>query len=555
MSYLEKRALLYELEEIAVRYGLREFAIVSMGVTNGDSHDHAGGDGAQIDHGGVGGLSDDDHSQYLLAGGTRVLSGDWDIGNGRMVQADKIRARDGDGLALYEDGGSGIFVKDGGNVGIGTVNAGAKLEVDTTSAVIGQITKGASSQSANLHEFRNSADTVLAVISKAGAIGINTNDADNQDGISVGSAESGQIRVVGHPTGSLGGITSIKLLPKATGIGRWWLGALADDFVQSARRGNFEFYDINTKTPRFIIDSSGRMGINSGYTQPFTSALSVRGLTSDNSAGSFDALNSGGTSLLYVRNDGNVGIGTITPGEKLDVVGNIKVTGNFNLSGGVSSDFKVLAGNKIIIEQTGNNRNVSFASTSGWSDIGELTVYPGSSGNAKASLSVMPRGTGYSSTNKADISIYNTDYIADASNYECLRIRAMGTEYQFFSEKAGTGTRRPIRITAEGENNGGLYLTITGEMGIGTVTPSAKLAINGGLAVGEDADPGDNNLKVVGHAEIDGNLNHDGSNVGFYGTAPAAQHAAIADATDAGSAITQLNLVLATLRSLGLIAT
>lgn len=33
-------------------------------VTNGDTHDHSGGDGAQIDHGGLGGLGDDDHTQY-----------------------------------------------------------------------------------------------------------------------------------------------------------------------------------------------------------------------------------------------------------------------------------------------------------------------------------------------------------------------------------------------------------------------------------------------------------------------------------------------------------
>jgi len=44
-------------------------------VTNGNSHDHAGGDGAQIDHGGLAGLADDDHTQYFLkAGGT--LTGD-----------------------------------------------------------------------------------------------------------------------------------------------------------------------------------------------------------------------------------------------------------------------------------------------------------------------------------------------------------------------------------------------------------------------------------------------------------------------------------------------
>jgi len=46
--------------------------------------------------------------------GNDELTGDWDIGNGRMIQADKIRARDGDGLSLFEDGGLGIFIADGG---------------------------------------------------------------------------------------------------------------------------------------------------------------------------------------------------------------------------------------------------------------------------------------------------------------------------------------------------------------------------------------------------------------------------------------------------------
>lgn len=42
-----------------------DYAVAAKGVTNGDSHDHAGGDGAQIDHGGLAGLSDDDHTQYV----------------------------------------------------------------------------------------------------------------------------------------------------------------------------------------------------------------------------------------------------------------------------------------------------------------------------------------------------------------------------------------------------------------------------------------------------------------------------------------------------------
>ncbi len=41
------------------------YAPIAKGVTNGDSHDHSGGDGAQVDHGGLAGLSDDDHTIYL----------------------------------------------------------------------------------------------------------------------------------------------------------------------------------------------------------------------------------------------------------------------------------------------------------------------------------------------------------------------------------------------------------------------------------------------------------------------------------------------------------
>jgi hypothetical protein len=40
------------------------YAVASKGVTGGDGHDHSGGDGTQIDHGGLAGLTDDDHTQY-----------------------------------------------------------------------------------------------------------------------------------------------------------------------------------------------------------------------------------------------------------------------------------------------------------------------------------------------------------------------------------------------------------------------------------------------------------------------------------------------------------
>jgi len=54
--------------------------------------------------------------------------------DGKYLAIDQIQARDGDGLKLYDDGGNGIFVKDGGNVGIGTTGPGYQLEVAKSGA-------------------------------------------------------------------------------------------------------------------------------------------------------------------------------------------------------------------------------------------------------------------------------------------------------------------------------------------------------------------------------------------------------------------------------------
>jgi hypothetical protein len=66
---------------------------------------------------------------YINADGTVSLSANWDIGDGYRIEADEIRARDGAGLKLYDDGGNGIFVEDGGNVGIGTMNPDYGLDL------------------------------------------------------------------------------------------------------------------------------------------------------------------------------------------------------------------------------------------------------------------------------------------------------------------------------------------------------------------------------------------------------------------------------------------
>ena len=66
---------------------------------------------------------------YVKRDGSLALSSDWDIGDTRKILADEIRARDGAGLKLHDDGSNGIFVKDGGSVGVGTAVPSATLDV------------------------------------------------------------------------------------------------------------------------------------------------------------------------------------------------------------------------------------------------------------------------------------------------------------------------------------------------------------------------------------------------------------------------------------------
>jgi len=79
-----------------------------------------------------------------------------------------------------------------------------------------------------------------------------------------------------------------------------------------------------------------------------TGDTTIKGTTTDATKASLNVTNSSDTSLLYVRNDGNVGVGTTTPGVKLDVAGDIKgntvkgsswgYTKNFTYTGSISTN-------------------------------------------------------------------------------------------------------------------------------------------------------------------------------------------------------------------------
>jgi hypothetical protein len=73
-----------------------------------------------------------------------------------------------------------------------------------------------------------------------------------------------------------------------------------------------------------------------------------------------------------------------------------------------------------------------------------------------------------------------------------------GLHFAVNSDLGVTGASVPSNVV--------MTILTGGNVGIGTATPAAKLAVNGGAHVGGDSDPGDNNLSVDGTSTLTGTV-------------------------------------------------
>lgn len=102
--------------------------------------------------------------------------------------------------------------------------------------------------------------------------------------------------------------------------------------------------------------------------------------------------------------------------------------------------------------------------------------------NQGVSLQVIPRGTGYNTTIKSQITVFETDYLADSTNYVGVVLRATGSG-GFSISTSGAGTYataanyRPILFQIQNQTK--LKLEKDGTVGIGTANypPEANLHV------------------------------------------------------------------------------
>jgi hypothetical protein len=282
------------------------------------------------------------------------------IADGKYLFTDKVRARDGAGLFLEDDGGNGIFIEDGGNVGIGTTTPDSLLEIagdinpelritDTNPASASAATFRAEDGGVTLGSHSNHSLYLVAnnstkmTIMSNGNVGIGRTDPSYK--FEVKSENLNEFAMLARRADNklLGGIYQ-----DSTGCGTFglyntsetakvWLNTNGNSYLTGGNVGIGTVspaakLEVKASESRCVVldnDKSGGFldlrssGTNQGYLQwGMTPAGADTGddllLTNTTANGGF-AVTKGSVAQLYVKSDGNVGIGTTSPLAKLDI--------------------------------------------------------------------------------------------------------------------------------------------------------------------------------------------------------------------------------------------
>ena len=180
------------------------------------------------------------------------------------------------------------------------------------------------------------------------------------------------------------------------------------------------------------------------------------------------AINSGG---------GNVGIGTTTPGYKLDVAGDINFTGSLRQNGTALAPVTSVSATSPLASTGGATPTLSIQTASG-SQAGALSSADWTTFNGKESALTF---SGPLSRSVNTVSLPAASGSADG-------YLASGDWTTFNSKISGSGTASYVpRFTANGTvGNSAIYQNGSGYVGIGTASPDQALTVNGNLSLSGD---------------------------------------------------------------------
>jgi hypothetical protein len=238
-----------------------------------------------------------------------VVADNEDVDITTKMSASEIEARNVNGLKLHDDGGSGILVKDGGNVGIGNSNPATKL-----------VLEGANTKAGNGITFRadpgSGATDRLAMYAEHGSTFTFNQPAD------------GSVKFTDH--------SDVDIFHISTWLQR--VGVMNSNPRQKLSVGA----DLGSSIGAFGL------GVQDGILTGSANLNAVIGIQNWGSGSKLFSYNYGTSSAIPIsiqpdnanvyicQGGGNVGIGTANPSQRLHVSGNVLVDGIFECDDGIN---------------------------------------------------------------------------------------------------------------------------------------------------------------------------------------------------------------------------
>jgi hypothetical protein len=392
-----------------------------------------------------------------------------------------------------------LYLTSGGNVGIGT----------TAPSEILQLSK---SQSATTRLEITNSNTGGGTLTRA-SLRVTANDrigemvAINGDSIYVGSTSNHNVALMANGEGVL----------FATPAGNVGIGTTAPTVPLQIVNTNSTISMTNSTA--FAVDTGSRIFLGGKYSSATSNNTSAfawligakENATDGNQAGylSFTTTANGGgfAERMRVSSTGNVGIGTSSPADKLDVSnGHIRITNGYVLrsvtstgsaaypligmqtdtvvvgswEGNFGTNLSLRGGNGAVIADfsQGNSSFFAVRGVAGSTPSEYLRVI--SNGNVGIGTTSPSQKLQVSGSTIINGTIYSGDGSISTSNSLQLQYDASSGDGVIASKSTGGNTTLALQTSNSGTTTTKLYITSAGNVGIGTTSPTNKLHVNGG---------------------------------------------------------------------------